>query len=62
MYVCVSLYMYLCLFRDTPEAYRSSQAGGGIRAVAASLSHSHSNEGSELHLRPKPQLTATPDP
>ena len=27
-----------------------------------SLHHSHSNAGSELHLRPTPQLTAMPDP
>ena len=30
--------------------------------VAASLHHSHSNVGSEPHLQPTPQLTATPDP
>ena len=31
------------LFRATPTAYGSSQARGGIGAVAASLHHSHSN-------------------
>jgi len=43
-------------------AYGGSQARGLIRAVAINLRHSHSNSGSEPHLRPTPQLTATPDP
>ena len=34
---------------------------GLIRAVAASLHNSHSNEGSALHLQPTPQLMAMPD-
>ena len=33
-----------------------------IGAVAASLCHSHTNVGSEPHLRPTPQLTAMQDP
>ena len=45
-----------------PVAYGGSQARGRIRAVAAGLRHSHSNAGSEPHLQPIPQLTATPDP
>ena len=53
-------FLLFCLFRDTPAA--GAQARGGIRAVAASLHHSHSNMGSELHLQPTPQLMATPDP
>ena len=52
----------LCLFRATPTAHGGSQAMGSIGAVAASLRHSHSNSGSEPHLQPTPQLTATPDP
>ena len=40
----------------------SRLGGGQIRATAAGLHHRHSNTGSELHLRPTPQLTATPDP
>ena len=44
-----------------PMAYGSSQARSGIRAVASSLHHSHSNEGSEPHLQPTPQFTATLD-
>ena len=45
-------------FRAAPSAYGGSQARGLIGAVAASLYQSHSNAGSELHLRPTPQLTA----
>ena len=43
-------------------AYASSQARGGIGAVAISLCHSHSNTRSEPHLGPTPQFTATLDP
>ena len=43
-------------------AYESSQARGQNRATAAGLHHSHSDTGSELPLRPTPQLTATLDP
>ena len=50
------------LLRATPAAYGSSRARGQIRAVAASLHHSHSNLGPKPGLRPTPQLTATPDP
>ena len=55
-------FFFFCLFRAAPSAYGGSQARGLIRAIAASLSHSHSNVGSELHLRPTPQLMAMPDP
>ena len=50
------------IFMDTPMAYGGTQARGQIGAVAAGLYHSHSNVGSEPHLRTIPQLTATPDP
>ena len=53
-FVCV------CLFRAVPAAYGGSQARGRFRAVAVGLSHS--SVGSELHLQPTPQPTATPDP
>ena len=43
-------------------AYGGSQARGLIRAIASSLHESHSHVGSELHLRPTPQLTAIPGP
>ena len=49
-------------FRATPAAHGGSQARGRIRATAADLHRSHSHAGSEPHLRPTPQLTATPDP
>ena len=46
--------------RATPTAYGGSQARGLIRGVAAGLLQSYSNAGSELCLRPTPQLMATP--
>ena len=55
------IYLVL-LFRATPVAYGGSQARGPTGPVAAGLSHSHSNAGSEPHLPPTPQLTAMPDP
>ena len=39
-----------CLFRAAPTAYGGSQTRGLIRAVAASLSQSHSNLGSKPPL------------
>ena len=56
-------FFFLFVFsRAAPEAYGGSQARGQIGATAAGLHHSHSNARSELHLRPTPQLRATPDP
>ena len=55
------IFIYFCLFRAAPMAYGGSQARGLIGAVEASLHHSHSNAGSTVHLRPTPQLMATPD-
>ena len=46
------------LFRATATVYRSSQARGQIRAIAASLLHSHSNLGFKPCLQPIPQLMA----
>ena len=43
-------------------AYGGFQARCPVRAVATRLCHNHSNEGSEPHPQPTPQLTATPDP
>ena len=43
-------------------AYGGSQARGLTRAVDTGLPHSHSNTGSELHLRPTPQLVTVLDP
>ena len=55
-------FSFFCLFRVASAAHRGSQARGLIGAAAASLCHSHSNAKSEPHLRPTPQLTATPEP
>ena len=55
-------FLFLLLFRAAPAAYGGSQARVQIRTAAAVLRHSHSNSGSELHLQPTPQLTATLDP
>ena len=49
-------FLSFCLF------YGGSQATGLIGAIATSLCHSHSNEGSKPSLQPTPQLTATPAP
>ena len=54
-------FFFFCHFRAVPAAHGSFQARGRIGAIAASLHHSH-NAGSEPHLRPTPQLTATLDP
>ena len=66
-YASFNLFIYLfiglfAVFWAAPAAYGGSQARGQIGAVAASLRQSHSNAGSEPHLQPTPQLTATPDP
>ena len=60
-------FSFLCFLsfvfsRATPTAYGGSQARGLIAAVAASLHQSHSSIGSQPHLQPTPQLTATLDP
>ena len=51
----------LLFFRAAPVAYGYFQARGRIRAAAASYPN-HSNAGSELCLRPTPQLMAMLDP
>ena len=57
--VCVCVCHFLCRSRGIIRG--DSQARGLIGAVAACLRQSHSNSGSELRLRPTPQLTATLD-
>ena len=55
---------FFCLFAISwaaPAAYGGSQARGQIAAIAAGLHQSHSSAGSEPHLRPTPQFTATLD-
>ena len=49
-------------FQGRIRGIRSSQARAPIGAVATSLHPNHSNTGSEPHLQPTPQVTATPDP
>ena len=56
-FVCLFL-----LFRAAPSTHGGSQARGLIGATTAGLHHSHSSARSELHLRPTPQLMATPNP
>ena len=62
MCVCIIYTFFFFFFRALLMAYRGSQARGRLGAVAAGLHHSHSSAGSEPHLRPTPQLMATPDP
>ena len=66
LFFCNKVFYFItfrfCIFRAPPAAHGGSQARGLIGAVATGLHHSHSNAGSETHLRPTPQLTATPDP
>ena len=66
--VCIFFPFFLFLFffffafgRPAPKAHGSSQPRGPIGAVAAGLSHSHSNARSKLCLQPTPKLTAMPD-
>ena len=56
------IFCLFLFFRAAATAYGGSQARGRIGATAASPRHSHSNSGFEPHLRPTPQLKATPDP
>ena len=60
-FLLLLFFFFFLLCRATVAAYGDSQARGRIGAAAASLRQSHSNSGPEPHLRPTPQLTATPD-
>ena len=62
------LFIYLIFFGlffaiswAAPAAYGDSQARRLTGAVATGPRQNHSNAGSELRLRPTPQLMATPD-
>ena len=58
-------FFFFCLFafsRAAPPAHQGSQARDRIRAVATGLCQSHRNAGSQLRLRPTPQLMAMLDP
>ena len=50
------IYLFIFIFRATPMAYGSSWTRGHIRAAAIGLHQSHSNNRSEPHLWPPPQL------
>ena len=55
-------FFFFCLFLfsgATLSAYGGSQASGPIGAEASCRGQSHSNAGSEPHLRPTPQPMAT---
>ena len=54
--------IFFILFLGPHPAHGVSQVRGLIRAVAARLRQSYSNEGSKQCLQPTPQLTAMPDP
>ena len=56
------IYLFIVFSRAAPAAYGGSQARGLTGAVATGLHQSHSNAGSEPHLRSTPQLVATLDP
>ena len=51
-----TFYNFFFFLRAALMAYGGSQARGLTGAAAAGLYHSHSNAGSELHLRPTPFL------
>ena len=53
----VSLYFIFVFLGSHPQHMEVPRLGDRIRVVAAG---SHSNAGSKPHLRPIPQLTATP--
>ena len=57
----ILFFVFLLFLWAAPTAPGGSQAMGRIGAVATGLHQSHSNAGSEPHLQPTPQLTATPD-
>ena len=63
LFFFVFFFFLLFVFsRTAPTAYGGSQARSRIKSVSAGLHHSHSNARSKPHLRPTPQITATPDP
>ena len=63
----LSLFFFFLFGRFTfstaaPTAYGGSHPRGLIGAVATDLHQGHSNVGSQPHLWPTPERTATPDP
>ena len=61
-YETVTIFIYLFYFMASPVVYGSSWARGWIATAAAGLCSNHGNCGSELHLWPTLQLSATPNP
>ena len=55
-------FFFSFFFMDEPLAYRNSWASKSNWSHSHGLCHSHSNAVSELHLRPRPQIAAIPDP
>ena len=55
-------FFFLVFLGPHLRTYGGSQPRGPLEAIAAGLHQSHSNLGSELCLRPIPQLMAMPDP
>ena len=53
-------FFFFWSFQGCTCSILGSQAGGQIGVVAASLHHSHSNMGSQLHLQPTAHLVAMP--
>ena len=47
----ITVFFYFIFFRATPMAYGSCQVRLLIGATATGLYHSHSNSGSQPHLR-----------
>ena len=59
---CFLFFVFLSFLGPLPWHMEGSLARGLIGVVATGLCQDHSNTGSELCLRPTPQLTATLDP
>ena len=55
-------FFFFFFFRAVPSSTWKFPDKGRIGAIAAGLHHSRSNARYEPHLRPTPQLMATPDP
>ena len=58
-FLLVFFFLSFCFFRAAPMEV--PRLGAESELWLPGLHHSHSNSGSELRLRPTPQLTATQD-
>ena len=59
--VCLFVFCLSVFSRAAHMAYGGSQARDLIGATVTGHSHSHSNKRSKPHVRPTPELIATPD-